>query len=58
MRLYDRDGKSHEIEEIRKGSYIELLFDNQFYCTCENRIDVIEEIAEMKICLGLSECPA
>ena len=58
MRLYDRDGKSHEIEEVRKGKYIELLFDNKFYCTCENSADVIEEIADMKICLGLSECPA
>ena len=58
MRLYDKEGKLHEVEEVRKGKYIELRFDNKFYCTCDNKIDVIEEIADMKICLGLSECPA
>lgn len=58
MRLYDRDGRAHEIEEVKNGSYIELRFDDTFYCTCDNRTDVIEEIADMKICLGLSECPA
>lgn len=58
MRLYDKEGKLHEVEEVRKGKYIELRFDNNFYCTCDNKVDVIEEIADMKICLGLSERPA
>lgn len=58
MRLYDKGGIAHEIEEIRRGTHIELRFDEEFYCTCDNRIDVIEEIADMKIYLGLSECPA
>ena len=58
MRLYDKSGIVHEIEEVRIGSYIELRFDDNFYCTCDNKVDVLEEIADMKICLGLSECPA
>ena len=58
MRLFDKEGKPHEVKEIRKGKYIELRFDDNFYCTCDNKIDVIEEIADMKISLGLSERPA
>lgn len=58
MRLYGKDGRTHEIEEIRKRNYIELQLDKKFYCTCEDKEEVQEEIADMMTCLGLSECPA
>lgn len=58
MKLYGADGRTHEVEEVRERNYIELWLDNKFYCTCEDREEVLEEIADMKICFGLSECPA
>lgn len=56
MKLYDNNGKSHEVEEVRRGTHIELRFDNEFYCTCENRTEVMDEIEDMMSCFGLSEC--
>lgn len=55
MKLYDNNGKAHEVEEVRRGSHIELRFDKQFYCTCENRLEVMDEIEDIKSYFGLSE---
>ena len=58
MTLYNNEGRAIQIE-LRKSisGYYNLYCNEDFYCTCESRVEADEEIEDIKQYYHLSYCP-
>jgi hypothetical protein len=54
MKVYDADGMVNTIEVIRERGIYTLEVNGHFYCTCESRAEVDEEIPGIMQAYGFS----